>query len=777
MLLNLAKKDWQLPSNHKQAPIQSIQTNKAGKSFSPAFLRLIEERGYDEETLDFLLDDQPQVFHNPYLLYDMDRAIERIQEAIMEGQSILVYGDYDADGVTSSLILTEAISQLGGQVQAYLPNRFSDGYGPNLNRYQEFVDQGIELIITCDNGVAGFEALAWAKDQGIDVIVTDHHQIQDQLPEAYAIIHPQHPQGQYPFKDLCGAGVALKVVSALLEEVPVEALELAMIGTIADMVSLTDENRTIVKSGLNLIKNSQRPGIQALFQANQVDPDTINEETIGFIIGPRLNAAGRLEDPRPAYELLASQDMSEAQILVEEIEGLNRKRQDLVKGILQDIDNRLSQAESLPDIIIEASPSWPAGVLGIAAGNLCQAYNRPVILFQELEEGQYRGSGRSIKGINLFQLLDQHKSLIKYFGGHDQAAGLTLDQETYPNFKAELTQACQVYRDLILQAPKLAIDLILDFEEVTIDLVEELDLLSPFGMDHPKPKVLLQDQEVTGTRLMGRDQSHIKFDFQIPGSDQVWSAVGFSMADQGRSIQANQEISLVGQLSLNHFRNQTSVQLILEDLGVKGCLWKDYRASQVKDEILQVQEALYLFRNSQVLDLYHDQLPVSSKAILYKEFNGTKLDQTYQHLVIFEPAKSLEDLQLIIHSQDWTSISLGAYQVESKFLAGLPSQEDFKRFFIWQMKQGPYEIRSQLHRISQQVNLPIIKIKLMIMMFLEAGFVTIKNGWIKNLDFPRNQKVNLQQLETYQKYKAAMDLEELLNFQPISWIKKYFERD
>ena len=302
--------NWQFAPQVEDADFTKI-AKKAG--LGPEAARLLFSRGIkDEDSLTRFLAPSLDDLHDPYLLHDMDKAVNRIRRAIEQGEFILVYGDYDADGMTSASILKETLEQLGAECLVYLPNRFTDGYGPNASVYKYFIEQqGISLIVTVDNGVAGHEAIDLAQSMGVDVIVTDHHSLPEVLPDAHAIVHPEHPEADYPFKHLAGCGVSFKLACALLEEVQVELLDLVAIGTIADMVSLTDENRIMLQYGLEVLRNTQRIGLQELFEIAGISSSDVTEETVGFQLAPRLNALGRLDDPNPAIELLTGFDDEE----------------------------------------------------------------------------------------------------------------------------------------------------------------------------------------------------------------------------------------------------------------------------------------------------------------------------------------------------------------------------------------------------------------------------------------------------------------------------------
>ncbi|EOB28815.1 single-stranded-DNA-specific exonuclease RecJ [Streptococcus pneumoniae 1542] len=349
--------EWQFALQVEDADFTKI-AKKAG--LGPEVARLLFERGIqDQESLKKFLEPSLEDLHDAYLLHDMDKAVERIRQAIEEGENILVYGDYDADGMTSASIVKESLEQLGAECRVYLPNRFTDGYGPNASVYKYFIEQeGISLIVTVDNGVAGHEAIALAQSMGVDVIVTDHHSMPETLPDAYAIVHPEHPDADYPFKYLAGCGVAFKLACALLEEVQVELLDLVAIGTIADMVSLTDENRILVQYGLEMLGHTQRIGLQEMLDMAGIGANEVTEETVGFQIAPRLNALGRLDDPNPAIDLLTGFDDEEAHEIALMIHQKNEERKEIVQSIYEEAKTMVD-----PEKKVQV---WPrkAGILG-----------------------------------------------------------------------------------------------------------------------------------------------------------------------------------------------------------------------------------------------------------------------------------------------------------------------------------------------------------------------------------------------------------------------------
>ncbi|MCC9762403.1 single-stranded-DNA-specific exonuclease RecJ, partial [Streptococcus agalactiae] len=504
---------------------------------------------------------------------DMDKAVNRIRRAIENNETILVYGDYDADGMTSASIMKEALDMMGAEVQVYLPNRFTDGYGPNESVYKYFIEQqDVSLIITVDNGVAGHEAIAYAQNQGVDVVVTDHHSMPADLPCAYAIIHPEHPDANYPFPYLAGCGVAFKVACALLETIPTEMLDLVAIGTIADMVSLTDENRIMVKAGLEVMKDSERIGLQELISLSNIDLKTLNEETIGFKIAPQLNALGRLDDPNPAIELLTGFDDEESQAIAQMIDQKNEERKEIVQTIF---DQAMQMLDQTKPVQVLAKENWHPGVLGIVAGRILERTGQPVIVLN-IEDGIAKGSARSVEALDIFQAFDQHRELFIAFGGHSGAAGMTLEESKVGDLSQVLCDYISKKQLDMSQKKTLTIDSELRFDELSLDTVRDFEKLAPFGMDNKKPVFLLKDFKVSQARVMGQNGAHLKLKLEQDG--QALDLVAFNMGSQLQEFQQAQHLELTVTLSVNQWNGATTLQLMLEDARVDGIQLFDIRS-------------------------------------------------------------------------------------------------------------------------------------------------------------------------------------------------------
>lgn len=396
---------------------------------TPLTASLLVNRGLD--TVDaaryflFGKDD----FHDPFLLKGMDLAVNRIRQAIEHHERILIYGDYDADGISSTSLLMLTLLDFGAMVDFYIPNRFTEGYGPNEQAFRQAKENGFSLIITVDTGIAAVHEAAVAKELGLDLIITDHHEPGPVLPTALAIIHPKLPDSTYPFRELAGVGVAFKLAHALYGKTPEHLLEIAVIGTVADLVSLKGENRLIVKKGLEQLRSTKNIGLKAIFKSAGIDPLTINEETIGFTLGPRINAVGRLKDADLAVRLLLTDDPEEAEIFATEIEVLNKTRQEIVNTITAEAIEEVETHYSGPEnkVLVIGREGWNAGVIGIVASRLVEKFYRPVIVLSfDRDKGLAKGSARSIQGFDLFHNLSTCRDILPHFGGHPMAAGMTL---------------------------------------------------------------------------------------------------------------------------------------------------------------------------------------------------------------------------------------------------------------------------------------------------------------------------------------------------------------
>ena len=718
--------NWQFSPQVEDADFTKI-AKSVGLSSEVACL--LFQRGIkDESSLKKFLEPSLEDLHDPYLLHDMDKAVDRIRQAIEQGELILVYGDYDADGMTSASIVKESLEQLGAECLVYLPNRFTDGYGPNASVYKYFIgQQGVSLIVTVDNGVAGHEAIDLAQSMGVDVIVTDHHSMPEVLPDAYAIIHPEHPEANYPFKHLAGCGVAFKLACALLEEVQVELLDLVAIGTIADMVSLTDENRIMVQYGLEVLRNTQRIGLQELFEIAGISSSDITEETVGFQLAPRLNALGRLADPNPAIDLLTGFDDEEVHEIALMIQEKNEERKEIVQSIYEEAKSLVDPNKSVQ---VLAKEGWNPGVLGIVAGRLLEELGQTVIVLN-IEDGRAKGSARSIEAVNIFEALDPHRSIFLAFGGHAGAAGMTLEVEQLD----ALSEILETYvKDKGIAAKgksRLYLDEELDLESLSLDTVKSFEKLAPFGMDNQKPVFYIRDFQVENARSMGAGDSHLKL--KISKGTANFEVVAFGQGAKATEFAQTKQLELAVTLSVNQWNGQTTLQLMMVDARVDGVQLFNIRG---KNAVLP--------DGVPVLD-FTGELPdiSSSPAVVVKN--------------IPEDIRILKD---IFQQHDFSAVYFKNDIEKPYYLTGYGTREQFAKLYKTIYQFPEFDIRYKLKDLSAYLKIEQILLVKMIQIFEELGFVTIENGVMRvNKDAAKR---DIAESQIYQNLKQTVKDQEML---------------
>src|SRR5690606_4847364 len=442
-----------------------------------------------EQAKPLLKIDETQ-YHDPFLMAGMEDAVMRIEQALDNGEKILVYGDYDADGITSTTVLLNALLDLGADVSFVIPDRFIHGYGPNEELFKKAYEDGVNLIITVDNGISGIEQVNVARELGLDVIITDHHEAGDVLPDANVIIHPRVPEGHYPFGELAGVGVAFKLAHALYGELPDHLFEYVAVGTIADLVPLVGENRYLVQRGLQALKQSSNPWVKAICDASGSNQREINEETVGFYFGPRLNAIGRLGSAEPGVHFLMSEDSLQANTLATEVNDHNTERKKIVEDITKEAIAMIENDGGLKDflVFVVAGEDWNPGVGGNVASRLVEKYYRPtIVLSLNHEKAIAKGSARSIEGFHLYNELAKNRDILPHFGGHPMAAGMTLPIEHVNSLRTRLNEQARLCLTEEQLVQKMQIDVPIELSEITVEAIEELRKLAPFGTEFPKP--------------------------------------------------------------------------------------------------------------------------------------------------------------------------------------------------------------------------------------------------------------------------------------------------
>ncbi|MEL7692872.1 MULTISPECIES: single-stranded-DNA-specific exonuclease RecJ [Streptococcus] len=737
-----SKYDWQIATNFSDESFIK-KAKKLGLEASVA--NLVYQRGIQtEEALRDFLEPSLDQLHDPYELHDMDKAVTRIRQAIENYEQILIYGDYDADGMTSASIVKEALEQLGAECQVYLPNRFTDGYGPNASVYKYFIEnQGISLIVTVDNGVAGHEAIELAQSMGVDVIVTDHHSMPEVLPDAYAIIHPEHPEADYPFKHLAGCGVAFKLATALLEEVQVELLDIVAIGTIADMVSLTDENRILVKYGLSVLKNTQRIGLQELFKIAGIQENEVDEETVGFQIAPRLNALGRLDDPNPAIELLTGFDEEEARDIALMINHKNEERKEIVQKIY---DEAKTMVDLNKPVQVLAGEGWNPGVLGIVAGRFLEELHQPVIVLN-IENGLAKGSARSIEAVDIFEALDPHRDLFVAFGGHAGAAGMTLEASKLEALSQVLVAYIEDNQVDLSTKNELFLDEELSLPDLTLETLKNFEKLAPFGMDNKKPVFYLKDFKIENARTMGAGNTHLKL--KISQADAVFEVVAFGLGNLATEFSQTKNLELAVTLSVNKWNGQTSLQLMLVDARVNGIQLFNIRGKNAP-----------LPENVPVLR-FSEEMPNLEKS---------------RAVVVYDLPERLNQLKVIIQQGHFEAIYFKNEIAQPYYLTGFGTRDQFAKLYKTIYQFPEFDIRYKLKELAAYLKIdPILLIK-MIQIFEELDFVTIQDGVMQV-----NKKAEKKAIENshiYQELKKTVKEQELMALGTVQEIYDYLiEKD
>ncbi|SHN09518.1 single-stranded-DNA-specific exonuclease RecJ [Gracilibacillus kekensis] len=732
----------------------------ADVNVSPVVKQLLLQRGINTtEKANHFLNPQLDQLHDTTGFSDIDKAVNRVKKAIDEGESILVYGDYDADGVTSTTVMVEALRESGAMCDYYIPNRFKEGYGPNEDAFREAHQQGFQLIITVDNGIAGVNEVTVANELGIDVIITDHHEVQEKLPEAFAIIHPKFSE-QYPFKELAGVGVAFKFAEHLLGYFPKQFLDLVVIGTIADLVPLKEENRILVHYGLQALSRSERKGLKALKKLCQIEGN-VTEEDIGFRIGPRLNAVGRLQDANMAVDLLLTDDPQEAEDFANYVQQLNTERQNIVSSITKDAIELFEQSKNDHNVIIVAKEGWNQGVLGIVASKLVQTYYRPaIVLTIDPETKQAKGSARSIDGFDMFKNCMEHKNLFTHFGGHAQAAGMTLPEENILDLQQELDTCAEKQLTEEDYRPQLQISSKLNIVDIDMKLLEMLDQLAPFGMGNPKP-LFHVEATPTDIRQIGATKNHLKMKF-VDSGVQI-DSIGFGLGDKLPLIAKQTPIEVIGELQVNEWNGIRKPQMMLKDIAVNSWQLFDFRGSRSWKQKVDISQPNQIFLSFQGID--NQDFPiVDIDSILNSE-------KTIDNLYLIDLPNSLEEIRKIFKNVNFKRLFVCFSTDENNYFRSLPTRDEFKWLYQQLLNRKYFDYKVDAPKLAKFKGWKLEKIKFMFQVFHELHFVTREEGLI----VPTNQpsKKDLTEAQVYQERKQWIELEEVLIYSSYTQLKTW----
>lgn len=560
-------KNWEI------APVAPVEWTNEFPEIPGIVLQALYNRGLrtQEEIDHYLHPDYSRDILDPYLFNDMKKVVDRLYQAIDNKELIFVHGDYDADGVSGAVILRNVLTELGANVEVFLPHREKDGYGLNMKTVEYIKDKGGKIIITCDCGISNAKEVAQAKEYGIDSVVTDHHQIPENVPEAFGIIHPKLSTEKYPFKELAGGGVAFKLAQAMLTDsrsnlTPQQQeakekwlLDLVALSSVADMVSLTGENRTLVNYGLQILKLNKRLGLQKLFELTNVDPNNISGKTIGFQIAPRINAAGRMDHANTAYALLVEEQETEAMRLAKVLEENNLERQKKTEVMVKQAKAQYQETDD--PILFFYQADWPLGLTGLVAGQLVRKYNKPCIVMGSDGE-KVVGSGRSVPGINILESIKTFKDKLVAFGGHPQACGFRVLEEDLASFKENVLQYVKESAKDVSLEPVLKIDSETRLGSINWDVADMLELFAPFGIDNEEPIFASRGVEVETVVPVGKDLNHVKL--VLRQEDKKVPAIAFNLAKL--ELKPQQIIDIAFSVNINQWNGNKEIQLQIKDI-------------------------------------------------------------------------------------------------------------------------------------------------------------------------------------------------------------------
>lgn len=550
-----------------------IEELKSKFNISEMLARTLINRGLDDiDKVNRFIKADINDLYDSFLLTDMEKAVDRILVAIEENEKICIYGDYDVDGITSTALCVNILRKLEADVIYYIPVRAEEGYGLNHEAIAHIAEQDVNLIITVDCGIRSVDVVETVKESGMNIIITDHHECGEILPDAYAVVNPHRHDSSYPFKELAGVGVAFKLMQAVTEsigyrELLYDVLDIAAIGTIADVVPLLDENRIIVKNGLEKLMNTENVGLKALIDICDLKEKQISSYNIAFIIAPRINAAGRLADAGRCVELLITEDEALAYSIVKELEVENKERQRIEAEILEQAVAKLTAEKDFENskVLVLDELNWHPGVIGIVASRIVEQFSKPSILIG-VDNEIGKGSGRSMSGFNLYEAMNKCSELLEKFGGHEMAAGLTIKAGNIEAFRKKINEIAEDMLQGKELSPELLVDYKLEPADINLQIAKKLKDLEPFGMGNPNPNFVCRNMQVIDKKLVGANNKHLSLNL-YDGNNNV-KAIAFNMGNLFNVLSSSKKIDIICCMDINLWNNNENVQLIIKDIKI-----------------------------------------------------------------------------------------------------------------------------------------------------------------------------------------------------------------
>jgi len=562
-------------ARYELAPEVTTAAAKELGVYSPLLQTLLSNRGIDTAAAAevFLNPSYEEHLHDPFLLHDIDKAVERLQRALAKQESIVIYSDYDCDGIPGGVVLHDLFSSLGHtQFENHIPHRHYDGFGLQVQAVEKIATTGATLIVTVDCGSTDVEAVARAQELGIDVIITDHHQPGPVLPAAVAVVNPQ--LGTYPFTGICGAAVAYKLAQALLSRIEhtlipgQEKWWLDMVGmaTVADMVPLVDENRVFAHYGLMVLKKSRRPGLQQLLRKQRVNPRFLTEEDIGFTIGPRINAASRMDTPEDAFLMLASKDEGEAGARVNHLEALNNERKGVVAAMTREAHKKMKQLETIPSVIVIGNPDWRPSLVGLVANKLAEEHGRPAFVWGRDGNGILKGSARSGGEVNVHAVLTAGSEAFLEYGGHHFSGGFSVKEDKIHTLQQSLEAAYSSLGEAAVAAQVTTVDLETNLNDVDTAFINTLKQLAPYGMNNPKPVFRFSNVTPHEVAVFGKGKEHTKLLFTTTGKAKEAIAFFRKPEQFTREPEVGQVVTLLAHVEESFFMGRLQTRLRILDI-------------------------------------------------------------------------------------------------------------------------------------------------------------------------------------------------------------------
>lgn len=742
-------------------------------------------------------------YNDPYLLDGMLPAVERIRKALQNDELIRVYGDYDADGVSSTSLMAHLLKGLGARFDTYIPHRIREGYGLNRSAIKLAKEQGVALLITVDTGISAVQEIAYSQELGLDVIVTDHHEPPEILPQALAVINPKKPGCPYPYKHLAGVGVAFKLAHAILDRLPEELLEFAALGTVADLMPLTGENRLIVKQGLLRMQDSTYAGFRSLIGVSGIDNKEVTASHIGFSLAPRINASGRLEAADIAVKLLTTSDEKEAEQIAFELDMLNKERQLIVEEMVKEafVLAEQQQAKGLDKVIVVAKEQWNVGVVGIVASKIVEKFYRPTLVLSiDPQTGMAKGSARSIAGFDLHKALTACEEMLDHYGGHQAAAGMSLNSshlEAFTHKLNELAAAVLTEQDFI---PLLKADAACSLSDVPIASIEQLEKLAPFGMGNPAPRFMFTDLSLSDIRTIGKEKQHLKLALSQMKEEVSCSveAVGFGKGSLAGLIAPAAKVDVLGELSINEWNGVRKPQIMMQDLRITHMQLFDWRgAGQLSTKLSVLQNTIAAGNGNRILTpaiVLFDEADAALFTSTAFQLGGSvpywivqdseqlrpgnesarQLEfANMQDIILYTIPRSVASLQSVLHQ---ASGMMRCYPVFAELGpdsgSTLPSRDMFKMLYGTLQKEGSLNVQDVrlMTSFSKRSGLSPAMIQFILSVFEELGFVEKQGGLVKLHASPAKRdltasrlyqhRLHRQEVESIVMYSSAKELEE-----------------